>query len=87
MGYGGSRHPDEYISILAEVYYDPNRRKNGVRPCRDQPFPVDMKIECSREIRKLPIGTKIKLDVVETDKDGGKPFLYNSYRWKYEIIK
>ena len=53
-----SRHsPDEYVSIIAEVFYDPARRKNGVRPASGQPFAQNMKIECSREIRDYPVGT------------------------------
>lgn len=87
MGYGGIRDDSEYIMIVAEVFYDPARRKNGVRPCEGQPFPQSMKIECSRKIRGYPVGTKIKLKVVETDKEGSKPFLYNSYRWEHTIVE
>lgn len=64
----GKRHPSEYQRITAEVYYDASRRKNGVCPCPDQGFPTDIKIECSKEIRNYPIGTKARLNVVETNK-------------------
>lgn len=83
----GRRCPSEYISITAEVFYDPARRKNGVRPCVDQPFPQSMKIECARAIRKYEVGTKVRLDVVETEKEGSKPFLYSSYKWAHEVVK
>lgn len=81
------RHdPDEYISIVAEVFYDPARRKNGVRPASGELFPQSMKIECSREIRDYAVGTKVRLRVVETDKEGGRPFLYSSYKWAHEVV-
>lgn len=86
MGHGGRRDPGEYTRIIAEVFYDTNRRKNGVRPCVGQPFPTTMKIECAREIRSFPIGTKVELDVVETDREGGKHFLFSSYKWPYRLI-
>lgn len=86
MGQGGRRDPSEYISIIAEVFYDSSRRKNGVRPCSGQPFSPTMKIECAREIRKYPLGTKVRLDVVETEKEGSKPFLYSSYKWPHDVV-
>lgn len=86
MGHGGQRNPSEYRQIIAEVFYDAHRRKNGVRPCPGQCFSVDMKIECSKEIRSYPLGTKVRLDVVETDKEGSRPFLYSSYKWQHEVI-
>ncbi len=86
MGHGGRRDPSEYTTIIAEVFFDPEVRKNGVRPCKDQPFPQNLKIECARVIRNYPRGTKVKLDVVETDRDGSRPFLYSSYKWNHEVI-
>lgn len=81
------RHdPDEYILIVGEVFYDPARRKNGVRPASDQPFPQTMKIECARKIRDYPVGTKVKLWVVATTKEDSRPFLYSSYKWKHEVV-
>lgn len=87
MGHGGQRDPGEYRSILAEVFYDSSRRKNGVRPCPGQGFSQDMKIECAKKIRNYPIETKIRLRVVETAKEGSRPFLYSSYRWEHEIVE
>lgn len=86
MGHGGRRDPSEYVSILAEVFYDREKGRNGVRPCEGEAFPSTMKVECAREIRKYPLGTKIRLDVVETDKEGSRPFLYSSYKWPHEKI-
>lgn len=81
------RHdPEEYVSIIAEVFYDPARRKNGVRPASGQSFAQTMKIECSREIRDYPVGTKVRLRVVETAKEDSRPFLYSSYKWAHELV-
>jgi hypothetical protein len=87
MGRAGRRDPSEYQTIIAEVFYDTEVNKNGVRPCKGQPFPQSMKIECSRAIRNYPVGTKVRLDVVETDREGSRPFLYSSYKWDHEIVK
>ena len=87
MGRGGRRDSDEYITITAEVFYDASRKQNGVRPCVNQPYPQNMKIECASEIRNYPVGTKVQLDVVETDKEGSKPFLYSSYKWKHHVVE
>ncbi len=86
MGNNGRRDPSEYIEIIAEVFYDPERRKNGVRPRVGQPFPHTMKIECAKKIRDYPIGTKIQISVVQTEKEGSRPFLYSSYKWDHKII-
>ena len=86
MGQGGRRDPSEYVAIKAVVAKDPQRNKNCVVPCDDEIFPNTMKIECSRSIRDYQIGTVIELFVVETNRDGGKSFLYSSYKWKHKII-
>ena len=83
----GRRCSSEYITITAEVFYDPVRKKNGVRPCVDQPFPSSMKIECARAIRDYKLGTKVRLDVVKTEKEGSRPFLYSSYKWNHIVVK
>lgn len=86
LGRGGRRHSSEYVSILAEVFFDKAKGQNGVRPCEGEQFSSSLKIECARVIRSYPIGTIVRLDVVETERDGGKPFLYSSYKWRHEKI-
>lgn len=86
MSYTGRRAPSEYMEIIAEVFYDSTRRKNGVRPIENQSFPQYMKIECAREIRNFPIGTRLILNVVEKNKEDCKPYLYSSYKWAYKLI-
>ena len=86
MGKQGQRNPHEYRRIIAEVFYDSALRKIGVRPCPGQGIPIDLKIEFSKAIRSYPLGTKIRLDVVETDREGGRPYLYSSYKWEHEVV-
>jgi len=86
MAAGGRRDPNEYVTIVGEVFFDSSVGKRGVRPCEGQPFPQTMKIECAREIRGYPVGTKVQLDVVPTDREGSRPFLYSSYKWPHKII-
>ena len=82
----GRRSPSEYITITAEVFYDVSRRKNGVRPCEGEAFSQSMKVECAKSIRDYKVGTKVRLDVVETKKEGSKSFLYSSYKWAHEVV-
>ena len=87
MGRGGRRDPSEYITITAEVFYSPQHRKNKVRPCLGEQFPQSMNIECARAIRQYSVGTKIRLRVVDTEREDGELFLYSSYKWKHELVK
>ncbi|CAI0910418.1 hypothetical protein ABK864_03590 [Serratia marcescens] len=84
----GRRNPKEYVSIIAEVFPDPQKKRGRLHPVEGQGFPTDMYIECSKAIRELKIGTKVRLDVVvKNPKDGeDRPHLYSSYKWDYEIV-
>ncbi len=86
MGSVGRRDPSEYVDVVCEVFYDYSRRKNGVRPIAGEVFPQTMKVECAKEIRKLALGTHVRLSCVETKKEGSRPFLYSSYKWSYEVV-
>ena len=87
MGRGGRRDPSEYVYITAEVFFDPEKNGQCVRPVAGEVYPANMRIECSGEIHKLPIGTKVRLKVTETEiGEGGRKFLYSSYKWDYELV-
>lgn len=80
----------EYFDVIVETYYSAKSGKKSkvhVRPVEGQTFPSDMDVECSREMRKdFPIGTQFKIRAKITNREGGKPFLYSSYKWPYEVI-
>ncbi len=82
----GKRDPSEYKSILAEVFYDRHKGKNGVRPCEAQAFPKSLKIECAKVIHNYPIGAIVRLDVVKSNRTECRSFLYSSFRWAHERI-
>lgn len=60
-----------------------------VRPAEHQIFARDLMVECPRELvdtRRYPVGTKFRLKVKLTDRKSGGEYLYNSYKWKYEVV-
>ena len=80
-----------YQIVIVETYY---ARKSGVsttvhaRPIAGQPFPQDMDVECSRAMRtQHPIGTRFRIRAKETNREGGKPFLYTHFSWPYEVVE
>jgi hypothetical protein len=80
----------QYEQVIVETYYAVKPGKTSLihaRPVRGQIFPQDWDVECSRPMRKLhPLGTKFLTHAKETNKEGGKPFLYNHYSWPYKIV-
>lgn len=82
---------DQYHSIVVETYQaNKTSGKHGkihVRPVQGEAFPQTMDVECPRSMREdFPIGTKFKIQAKETSREGGKSFLYSSYKWKYEVL-
>ena len=79
-----------YRQVVVETYEEVNAGKSSrihVRPVPGQPYPTTMDVECSRSMRKLyPVGTKFRLYAKETNKEGGKPFLYSRYDWPFEVV-
>lgn len=80
-----------YQQVIVETYFAVKAGKSSrihVRPVADQPFPSDMDVECSRAMREqYPIGTKFRIYAKETDREGGKPFLYSHFKWPYERVE
>jgi hypothetical protein len=79
-----------YKQVVVETYYAIKPGKSSrihVRPIEGQPYPTDWDVECSRAMRKsYPIGTKFIVYAKQTDREGGKPFLYTHHSWPYEIV-
>ena len=85
----GRRDPGEYQEIIAVVKNDPVLNRIRLYPIVGQAFPEDMHIECSKQLRALPIGTKVQIQVVEKipKNSHDTKHLYSSYKWKYVLIK
>lgn len=79
-----------YKQVVVETYFEIKGGKSSrihVRPVSGQIYPTTMDVECSRTMRKAyPIGTKFKIYAKETDRNGGKPFLYSHFDWPFEVV-
>lgn len=80
----GRRDPSEYREIIAIVVAGTH-----LNPAPGQGFDEDLRIECGREVERLPVGTKVRIKVVEKNPKSihDRPHLYSSYKWPYEIVK
>ena len=82
---------DNYQFIVVETYSASKAGKSSkihVRPVYGQVFPQTMDVECSKKMRtEYPVGTKFRLKVKLTNREGGSPFLYSRYDWPYEVIE
>ncbi len=81
----------QYERVIVETYEAVKAGKSSrihVRPIPGQPFSPDTDVECSRTMRgRHPIGTKFRIWAKETDREGGKPFLYSRHDWPYEVVE
>jgi hypothetical protein len=58
-----------------------------IRPVPGEAFPTSLRVECSKSMgRDYPVGTRFRIWAKLTDKEGGRPFLYTSWRWKFEVL-
>jgi hypothetical protein len=84
--------PDEpYVYVIVESYLPAST--NGlhgpvhIRALPGQGYPDDIHVECSKKLsRNYPVGTRFRLRAKLTDREGGKEFLYSSFRWDYEVL-
>lgn len=68
-----------YRELVVESALDPWSGKPRIRPVSGQAFATDMRVQCSRRLidpERYPIGTRFRLSVRITDRQGGEPFLY-----------
>lgn len=79
-----------YKQVVVETYAAVKPGKSSrihVRPVEGQPYPTTWDVECSRSMREhYPIGTKLRIWAKETNKDGGKPFLYTHFSWPVAVV-
>jgi len=83
----------EYNTIIVESFYSSDTSgRHGplhVRPAKHQIFSQSLFVECSKELvntRLHPVGTKFRIKVKLTDREGGATFLYSSYKWPYYVV-
>jgi hypothetical protein len=80
-----------YQYIIAESYIPKDRSGlRGlvhIRPAANQQFPQDLHIECSKRLMTdYPVGTRFRIRVKLTDRQGGNPFLYSYFGWPVEVL-
>jgi hypothetical protein len=82
-----------YQYVIVESYLPENTSglhgKVHIRPIEGQGLDTNMHVQCSKElsdIKHFPIGTQFKIKAKITERLGGKPFLYSSYKWAYERL-
>ena len=67
--------------------YEQSSASVRVRPLPGQGLSTDMRVECSRQMRKNhPIGTIFKIQAKLTTREGGTPFLFSSHTWPYTLL-
>ncbi len=80
-----------YKQVIIETYSGLKPGKSTrihARPIAGQPYPEDWDVECSRKMRKdFPVGTRFRIYAKETNREGGKPFLYTHYSWPFEVVE
>jgi hypothetical protein len=58
-----------------------------IRPVAGEPYPAGIRVECPREMRGFPVGTRFRIRAKLTDRQGGGEFLYSHHTWHYEVLK
>lgn len=78
-----------YESLDVEIFFDPRRGENRVRPLPGQKYPPSMVVECAKDFRKSnPVGSKFRLFVKQKKKksDDCRVHLYSYYDWHVEPL-
>ena len=79
-----------YREIVIETFHNPGEpaaERIRARPLPGQGLSTSMRVACSTKMRERhPVGTKLKIQVKVTEKEGGTPFLYCHYSSPYEVL-
>jgi len=79
-----------YKQYLIETFWgvsEQSEKKIRARPISGQGISASMRVECSSSMRKNhPVGTKFIVEAKITDREGGAPFLYTSFKWPYQVV-
>jgi hypothetical protein len=60
-----------------------------IRAAEDQIFDQSLHVRCPKEmvdLSRYEVGTKFRLRVKLTDKEGSRSFLHAPHQWKFEVI-
>lgn len=77
-----------YHTIIVESFRPGSGSAIHVRPIAGQFYPQHLLVECSRSLtRDFPVGTRFRLQVKLTDRQGDGEFLYSYYGWPFEVLK
>lgn len=81
---------NDCIEVECVVDWCSVKGRKRVRPIDDTIFSSEKWVECSKEIREKPLGTKLLLMVKEkanANPEKNADHLYSSYKWSYKILK
>lgn len=87
-----AKSDEPYRVIDVESYPEAGSGLHGkvhIRPLPAGPYPVNIRVECPREMRDVKrhkLGTKFRIKVKLTDREGGEDFLYSHHSWPYEVL-
>ena len=86
-----AQHGD-YKEIIVESFRPAS--KSGLhgevhmRPAPGQFYPQSLKVECAKRLtRDYPVGTRFKIRVKLTDREGEGEYLYSYFGWPVEVVK
>jgi hypothetical protein len=78
------------MEIIVESFVARGENSSSVvraRPIPGQGLSSDLRVECSKSMRGAhPVGTLFRVWATWKRKGDGQPFLYSSYRSRYEVI-
>jgi hypothetical protein len=61
-----------------------------IRPAVGEVFDQGLHVRCPKEMRdpsRFKVGTKFRLRVKLTDKEGSRPFLHAPHQWPFEVLR
>ncbi len=82
---------EDYKSCVVETFYLSGSGIHGivhVRPIAGQPFPPQLLVRgFSKKVRQAhPVGTRFRVTVKLTDKEGSAPFLHMHHNWPHVVV-
>ena len=82
----------DYQDIVVETFIPKNHEHTDanirVRPVEGQGYSTDLRVECSRSVRKNhPVGTKLRIQAIESQRAGGKTYLYSHHSWPVTVVE